>query len=114
VLDPQGNAIPGMVGIPSARGSTNVRNIPKQSNPAEKELISLEKKQDADIMGQSAAAADEKSLSKFRQLQRKSYLDRQARIDELKQQLKAGTSTATGKRFKYNPETKKLEPVNAD
>jgi hypothetical protein len=47
-------------------------------------------------------------------LQRKSYLDRQARIDELKQQLKAGTSTATGKRFKYNPETKKLEPVNAD
>jgi hypothetical protein len=114
VLDPQGNAIPGMVGIPSARGSTNVRNIPKQSNPAEKELIGLEKKQDADIMGQSAAAADEKSLSKFRQLQRKSYLDRQARIDELKQQLKAGTSTATGKRFKYNPETKKLEPVNAD
>jgi hypothetical protein len=114
VLDPQGNPIPGMVGIPSARGSPNVRNVPKQSNPAEKELLRLEKLQDSDVMGQSAAAADEKSLSKFRQIQRKTYTERQARIDELKKELQSGTSSATGKRFKYNPDTKKLEPVNAD
>jgi hypothetical protein len=87
VLDEEGNPIPGMAVVPGAKGAPVVRNVPKQVDETAKELARLEKLQDSDIMGQSAAAADESSLGKARKMQRQKYVDRAKEIDDLRKKM---------------------------